>query len=194
MRESWERNRLPRRPQASASEAGLVVRTELVDRDTAEPAPRLVPDRFEDFYRAEWDSVYRPLVATLGDPHLARDAAAEAMARAYQRWSKVRTYSNPQGWVYRVGLNWARSRFRKQRREVLSENLPARSSSRDEIDLDDMEKALRALPLDQRAVVVLRYYMDWSQEEIAGALGIPVGTVKSRIHRGLRRLEQEVTP
>ena len=57
---------------------------------------------------------------------------------------------------------------------------------------DDLERALRALPLDQRAVVVLRYYLDWSQEDVAAALDIPVGTVKSRIHRALKKLEQEM--
>ena len=153
---------------------------------------RLVPDRFEDFYLAEWDSIYRPLAATIGDPDLARDATAEAMARAFQRWSKVRTYRNPSGWVYRVGLNWARSRFRKQRREVLGD--PPRDAGRADVDMPhgDFDRALRSLPVDQRAVIVLRYYMDWSQEDVAAALDVPVGTVKSRIHRALKKLEQEI--
>jgi RNA polymerase sigma-70 factor (ECF subfamily) len=49
--------------------------------------------------------------------------------------------------------------------------------------------AVALLPLDQRAVVVLRFYLDWSTEEVATALGIAEGTVKSRLHRALRRLE-----
>lgn len=157
------------------------------------PTPRVVPDRFEDFFRAEWESIYRPLVATIGDAELARDATAEAMARAYQRWSKVRTYANPCGWVYRVGLNWARSRYRKQSREILRSQ-PAASGRSNEGDFrdGDIEKVLRRLPLDQRAVVVLRYYLDWTHDQIGIALGIPVGTVKSRLHRALKKLEQEV--
>ncbi len=154
---------------------------------------RLVPDRFEDFYLAQWDSIYRPLAATIGDPHLARDATAEAMARAFQRWSKVRLYRNPSGWVYRVGLNWARSRFRKRRREVLGDP-PPHAATDGGIPDHDFDRALRSLPLDHRAVIVLRYYMDWSQEDVAAALGVPVGTVKSRIHRALRKLEQEISP
>ena len=153
---------------------------------------RLVPDRFEDFYLAQWDSIYRPLAATIGDPDLARDATSEAMARAFQRWSKVRSYRNPSGWVYRVGLNWARSRFRKQRREVLGHPPPNAGHTDGVMQSDDLERALRALPLDQRAVVVLRYYLDGSQEDVAAALDIPVGTVKSRIHRALKKLEQEI--
>ncbi len=163
-----------------------------MERTEGPVSARLVPDRFEDFYLAEWDSIYRPLLATVGDPHLARDATAEAMARAFQRWSKVRTYRNPSGWVYRVGLNWARSRFRKQRREVLGDP-PQRAAISDGAIRDDaLDTALRSLPIDQRAVVVLRYYMDWSQEDIASALDIPIGTVKSRIHRALNKLEQEI--
>ncbi len=169
-----------------------MIRTEPMEEVERSASPRLVPARFEDFYRAEWDSVYRPLFATLGDPHLAKDATAEAMARAYQRWSKVRTYRNPSGWVYRVGLNWARSRFRKQRREVLGDPTGVAPSSADELPDNDLDAALQSLPLDQRSVIVLRYYMDWSQEEIAGALRVPIGTVKSRIHRALKKLEQEV--
>ena len=164
-----------------------------MSRVASEPneTPRLTPDRFEDFFRANWNSIYRPLAATLGDADLARDATAEAMARAYQRWSKVRTYGNPSGWVYRVGLNWARSRFRKRRREI-RRAAPGVDGSYDDEYRGDLEEKLRRLPLDHRAVIVLRYYMDWSQEQVASALGIPVGTVKSRLHRALRSLEQEL--
>ena len=172
--------------------ASIVTKMETMEPDTGPASRRLVPDRFEDFYLAEWDSVYRPLAATIGDPHLARDATAEAMARAYHRWSKVSSYRNPSGWVYRVGLNWARSRFRKQKREVLGDP-PVDTAVRDGAIRDtDLDAQLRSLPIDQRAVVVLRYYMDWSQEDIAAALDIPVGTVKSRIHRALKKLEQEI--
>ena len=52
--------------------------------------------------------------------------------------------------------------------------------------------AIARLPLDQRSVVVLRYYLDWSTEEVAEALGVAPGTVKSRLHRALRRLESSL--
>ena len=160
--------------------------------DQQDSTPRLVPQGFEDFYRAEWDSVYRPLAATIGDPHLAKDAAAEAMPRAFQRWSQVRTDPTPPGGVSRVGLTCARSRHRKQRREVLGDAALEPASGDIRIPDDNLPAALNSLSLDQRAVIVLRYYMDWSQDEVATALGIPLGTVKSRIHRALKKLEQEV--
>ena len=73
---------------------------------------------YEEFYRTNFDHLVATLALTLGNLDLAKDAAAEAMTRASQRWNEVATYANPQGWTYRVGLNWARSWFRKRRREL----------------------------------------------------------------------------
>ena len=94
------------------------------------PAPsrshaRLRQRHFPDFYRVNHLSVFRALAATLGDTDLAREAADEAMTRAFQHWQSVSGYDNPPGWVYRVGLNWARSRLRKQKREDLHDAPPA---------------------------------------------------------------------
>ena len=75
---------------------------------------------FDDHHR----SIASALALTLGDDQLASDAAAEAMARAYQRWDDVGCYANPAGWVYRVGLNWARSRRRKLIREIFRSESP----------------------------------------------------------------------
>jgi DNA-directed RNA polymerase specialized sigma24 family protein len=77
-----------------------------------------VTDGFEAFYRAHVDRVYRALAVTLRRDDLAHEAVDEAMARAYARWSVVGTLDNPAGWVFRVGLNWATSWWRKLRRET----------------------------------------------------------------------------
>lgn len=69
---------------------------------------RAADESFTAFYRETWDQVARGLSATLGDRELAAEATDEAMARAYERWAKVRAYDFPAGWVYRVALNWAR--------------------------------------------------------------------------------------
>jgi RNA polymerase sigma-70 factor (ECF subfamily) len=101
---------------------------------------------FEEFYRARGDRVYRAVAVTLGDPELARDATAEAMARAYARWSTVSTVDNPGGWVYRVALNWATSRWRRRRREhPLPDDLDPAAAP---VDLDAVAAltALRTLP------------------------------------------------
>lgn len=159
----------------------------------ATPA-RLRQRHFPDFYRVNHQPVLRALVATLGEPELAREAVDEAMTRAYQRWTTVSTYSNAPGWVYRVALNWARSRLRKQKREDLSD-VPPEQPVHQPLPDPDVEAALRDLPLEARSLVVLRHLLDWSYEEIAAALDMPVGTAKSRLHRVMNELRQtlEVT-
>lgn len=137
---------------------------------------------FPDFYRVNHQPVFRALTATLNNQELAREATDEAMTRAYQRWSKVAQYDNPPGWVYRVGLNWALSRLRKQKREFLADAPPEQPVHQSFPD-PDVENALRSLPVEARSLVVLRHLLDWSYEEIADSLGIPVGTAKSRLHR-----------
>lgn len=142
---------------------------------------------FEAFYRSQADRVYRALAITLGDPQLAREAADEGMTRAFARWSGVRSLQNPGGWVYRVGLNWATSWWRKRRREQplpAAHDLPAADDPQVVVAL----AAVRELPLAQRVVVVCRVLLDLSTVETAELLGIPTGTVKSRLARALTAL------
>jgi RNA polymerase sigma-70 factor (ECF subfamily) len=152
---------------------------------------QLHPTCFEDFYAVQWQEVYRPLAVTLRDPDLAREATDEAMARAYQRWQTVHRYANPSGWTYRVGLNWAISQLRRRKR-VGHGNL-SHNPTWDPPPADPtISRALSHLPMEQRAVVVLRYLCDQSQADIAAALDIPIGTVRSRLSRALDRLREEV--
>ncbi len=142
---------------------------------------------FDAFYRRERATLYRALALTLADRDLAAEAVDEAMVRAYQRWSRLSRYDNPAGWVYRVGLNWAISRTRRiSARSRRTDNRPQTA----ELQLPDPEvaAAVAALPSRSRAVVVLRFDLDWSLEQIAVALDVPVGTVKSRLHRALATL------
>jgi RNA polymerase sigma factor (sigma-70 family) len=142
---------------------------------------------FTDFYRTCWPSVARALALALGDQDLAVEATDEAMARAYPRWDKLRGYDNPAGWVYRVGLNWARSYHRR-----LARRLPfAHPGVAEPAEVADPEirRALLDLPLRQRTVVVCRLLLDWSVDDTAAALGVRPGTVRSRLHRALQSLQ-----
>jgi RNA polymerase sigma-70 factor (ECF subfamily) len=152
----------------------------------------LAPRQFEDFYRSRREQVFRGLALTLRDRDLAADATDEAMARAYQHWRSVSGYNNPEGWVYRVGLNWARSRMRRTKREVRGFRLEDRPAAELAPADPSLASALEQLPVQQRAVVVLRCYFDWSTEQVAKALGVPKGTVKSRLSRALEALESHV--
>ena len=151
----------------------------------------LRPDSFDDFYRSRSTEVYRTLAVVLRDPDLAREAADEAMTRAYARWRTLQRYDNPTGWVYRVALNWSRSRLRRRRREVLVET----PHVRDVVDPPpdpELDRAIAHLPLHHREVVVLRFLLDMPQQDIASYLDIPIGTVKSRLHRALDELRKEL--
>jgi DNA-directed RNA polymerase specialized sigma24 family protein len=155
--------------------------------DTSEIRVVPAPLDFATFYEREYAAVAGALAYTLGDTALGREAADEAMARAFARWSSIREYDNPGGWVYRVGLNWARSVHRRAIRR-----LPLRG--RDEVSQPPVAdpaiaQALADLDVPLRAVVVCRLLLDWSVDDTAHALGVRPGTVKSRLHRALGLLE-----
>ncbi|MEX1005006.1 MAG: sigma factor-like helix-turn-helix DNA-binding protein [Acidimicrobiia bacterium] len=159
--------------------------------DEAPPAHLVRSRTFEDFYRGERDALVRALTLTLRDVSLGTDAADEAMARAYQRWDRVGAYDNPMGWTYRVGLNWARSRIRKLTREVSAEGVEPVVVDPSPLD-PAVARAIDDLSTRHRAVVVLRYFLDWSIDDIARGLELRPGTVKSRLHRSLRALRTEL--
>lgn len=148
-------------------------------------------DAFAAFYRRHGDQVLRALAVTLGDAELARDATQEAMARAWRSWGQVQTFTNPSGWVYRVGLNWARSRLRRLSRELLGA-FGDRHVSAPEPPDPALARAVQSLSSRHRAVVVLRLYLDWSVEDVAAALNIPEGTVRSRQHTAMNHLRQKL--
>jgi RNA polymerase sigma-70 factor (ECF subfamily) len=163
------------------------------------PALAPVPARrsFEAFYRDEVERLYEAMAVTLGDHHVAQEAIDEAMARACARWRTVGAYDRPGGWVYRVALNWARSRWRKVRRELrlvtpADDGPPAASVAGPEPTGGPALAALGQLPLDQRAVVVCRVLLDLDTAQTAAALRIPDGTAKSRLARGLAALRRAI--
>lgn len=146
---------------------------------------------FDSFYTKHRNEIGSALAFTLGSRALGEEAVDEAMARAYQRWKTIGAYENSAGWVYRAGLNWGRSRQRSIFRRKRREDIVARSAT-DVVDLtgvrSELMEALTDLSFEQRSVVVLRYYCDWSVSETAEALKISEGTVKSRSARGLDQL------
>jgi RNA polymerase sigma factor (sigma-70 family) len=147
---------------------------------------------FTLFYEQWRPQVRRGLALTLGDVGLADEAVDEAMTRALASWDKLRDYDRPDGWLYRVGLNWARGVFRKRRYELLADLEPTHHSSHDLLPDHDLIEAVARLSLKLRAVVVARYYLDLSTSEVAEALEVPEGTVKSRLSRALQKLARDL--
>lgn len=154
--------------------------------------PAMTSADFDAFYLEHRDQIGRALAFTVGDVTLGFEAADEAMARAYARWPAVAGYANPTGWVYRTGFNWATSFLRRRTRAARHNRFPIGEDVAPVAPDVDLAAALARLPAHHRAVVVLRYFCDWSVADTAEALGVPPGTVKSRLARALDQLRIEL--
>ena len=143
-------------------------------------------DGYDDFYRATRGRVVAFLWALTGDLPDAQDAAQEAYARAWQRWSTIGGYSNPEAWVRAVGWRVATSRWRKARNRMVAQRRhgPAGPVPAPNEDTVALTSALRRLPVQQRTALVLHHIGGLRVEEIARRTSAPVGTVKSRLSRG----------
>ena len=128
-------------------------------------------------------------------PDEAQDVVQTALIHCYRAWDKVRRAANPDAYVYGVMVNvWAKSRKRRWWGESPTADLPE-SPGRDLTEAADtthtVRPALDRLSNEHRTVVVLRFFADLSERQVAAALGIPIGTVKSRTSRALAQLVED---
>jgi RNA polymerase sigma-70 factor (sigma-E family) len=149
---------------------------------------RVVPRSFELAFADLYRLAYRVAFRILGDRTEAEDVAQEALARAALRWSRL--HERPEGWVCRVASNQAIDRYRRRRRQLQVLAGPVGIVDERLGERGDLVTALRKLPRRQREVVVLRYLADFSEADVAVALGCSVGTVKSQASRGLSALRK----
>ena len=162
----------------------------IIDIVTGEILAPAASISFADFYTAERETLVRALSLALHNADFGADAADEGLMRACQSWSTVASLSNPAGWVYRVGLNWANSALRKRRRHRARQGLLATPYAVSDNHADvDLQRALAQLSDSHRSVVICRYFLDWDVAETAEALGVADGTVKSRLSRALDELQ-----
>jgi RNA polymerase sigma-70 factor (sigma-E family) len=152
---------------------------------------------FLEFFAGEFWPLRRVGFLLCGDWDQAEELAQEAMARTYMVWPRVRGYDRPAAYARKVLVNRHRSLLRRAVVEA-RHRLASRPEDRHEPDFggDDLIlwQALQHLPARQRAAIVLRYYLDLPEAEVARLLGVPVGTVKSLVHRGLTRLRDRLGP
>lgn len=156
----------------------------------------------EDEFTAFCDQVYAPLVGALtllcgGQRGVAEELCQDALARAYRDWHRIRHYDNPAAWVRRVALNLATSQLRRaaaerRARQRLAGRTEASAETRDATLSVAVGEALQRLSEEQRAVVVLRYYLDLSVAQVAEATGRSASAVTSLTHRALQRLRLEL--
>jgi RNA polymerase sigma-70 factor (sigma-E family) len=150
---------------------------------------------FDAFVRARLPALLRFAYALTGDPHTAADLVQDALERTGMRWSRIERQGNPEGYVRRAILNGRVSRWRKHRRETLVDCIPERLTSYEAPSRDDeLWQLLATLPPGQRAVLVLRYYEDMSEVQIAATLGCSPGTVKSQSNKAIAKLRLALNP
>ena len=127
-----------------------------------------------------------------GDRAVGEDLAQEALLRLHQHWPRVRHMASPHAWLSSVGLNlarsWWRRRFAEQRAHRRLPRARPEVLDRELADVMAIRSAIAALPSRQRAALVLRYYSGLSVAETAEALGCAEGTVKSLTHKAIAAL------
>ena len=148
---------------------------------------------FSAFVAARWPRLVRTGVLLGCSEHEAQDLAQNALTRCFQAWHKVQAADDIDAYVYRVLTNTLKSsRKRRWWGEHPVERLPDDSKAEDHASPISLAHTVRAalltLTAEQRAVIVLRYFADLSEEQTADALGIPKGTVKSRTSRAMAQL------
>ena len=154
---------------------------------------------FYDEYARLWSVAF----AMLGDPHLAEETVMEAFSKAFSSWAQIRSADRPSAYLRKIVLNLCRSRLRRRAIEHRVNALAHRRTERDDrgewvarkSDARlDMWDALALLPARQRACVVLRYFDDMTDAQVADVLGCSEGAVKSHLFRARKNLEGILEP
>lgn len=190
-----------RRPResllSSASDEALIARARAGDQLS-----------FEEFVRRHMTAVHRWMVRSVGETD-ADDLTQDVFLRAYRGLSRYREEAPPRVWLAAIANNAIKNRYRSRSRfrRIFSSHPEPDSLAERESDSASPEESVRAgeardsivgalskLPLEFRLPVVLRDLEEWSYEEIAISLELPIGTVKSRIARGRGQLRAILAP
>ena len=175
---------------ANYNEAELVSQAQRGDRSA-----------FGDLVRHHREGVINVVYRMCGDPQLAEDAAQEAFIRAWQKLPGYKPRSPFRNWLFRIATNVALDTLRRERETVELEAVQLQTpnaspeSSYDHTEQAELVRAaVLALPPASRAVLVLREYEGLSYRQIAETLGIPIGTVMSRLNYARTQLAATLAP
>jgi RNA polymerase sigma factor (sigma-70 family) len=158
------------------------------------------PEAFTRLFKRHWDDLYRFCLKRAGSA--GEDIAAEAFRVAFDRRRRYDArYSDARPWLFGIATNLLRDHFRIARREEskLERSVALEALSRSDTELDGLERqllgpdlaaALHGIPAADRDALLLLAWADLDYEQIALALGIPLGTVRSRIHRARQRVRE----
>ncbi len=161
-------------------------------RTTDEPGS---PD-FAAFVAQRSAALFRSAYVLTGSQDSAQELLQEALVRACGRWRRVSEADSPEAYVHRIMINLANDRWRRWRRTAPVQDLADRPVPGDEygrVDTrDQIIRALHRLPMGMRTVIVLHYFHDMSDTQIAATMGISPGTARSQLARGLRKLRDQL--
>jgi RNA polymerase sigma-70 factor (ECF subfamily) len=166
---------------------------------TSEPA--YIPGSVEDFdrlYKSSFNRILYTLYGILGDRTAAEDCTQDAFVRAFKAWKTWKPDAPAEAWLHRIAINVAYNHIRQARLRQVGElvrRLGRPAPGEDPAMLaegSELFRALRHLPPDQAAAVVLRHHHGYTNREIAFALGAPESTIASRLAKAKERLRQEL--
>jgi RNA polymerase sigma factor (sigma-70 family) len=164
--------------------AGLVVVMEINGRGES--------DDFDVFFRGVFAKTVAVAERITAERGSAEDAAVEALAKAHLRWRRVGGQPWREAWVYKVAVHEA---IRRLPRPGPAVPVPAVADLAESVAVRQaLTAALRRLPRRQCEAIVLRYLLDFSEAEVAAALGVSQGTVKTHLHRGVAALRGSLGP
>jgi RNA polymerase sigma-70 factor (sigma-E family) len=170
-----------------------------VEATVSEAGAEAVPAAFDDWVTARGPALLRFAYVLTGNTADAEDVVQDALSRALPRWERLSRAADVDAYVRRMVVNAHTSWWRRFRRrespaaEVRTDEVV--TGPGDGVTADERHRlwaACRALPVDQRTAVVLRYYEQLEYDEIAALTGVREGTVRSRVSRGIAVLRQRM--
>lgn len=168
-----------------------------ITTDQSSPRATGTAPSFEVWAEARVAGLLRFAYLVTGSQHAAEDAVQSALTRACEKWSRVSRTEDPDTYVRRMVVNAHVSSWRRSGRRELSVPQVHDASAADPTEAlardDAVWRVCSALPPQQRAAVVLRFYEDLDYPEIAQVLGVAEATVRSHVHRGLAALRAELS-
>ncbi len=165
----------------------------------AVPLERSVPrteDTLATLHRIHYRSLVRLASLLVGDVQTSEEVVQDAFVRLYLRWGGLRDVERAPAYLRSAVLNGARSQLRRrgvrrrhaERRVISVDAAPAEIGALASYDHHRVVEAMRTLPQRQREALALRFYLDLSEAEMAAAMGVSAGSVKTHLHRGLAAL------
>jgi RNA polymerase sigma-70 factor (ECF subfamily) len=151
---------------------------------------------FAQFWKQTRGEVRAYMICACGNRSDADDLAQECYLRALRNWDRFAGTGSRKGWLFAIArstrADWFRKQFRQMRVSAVNADIAAGETSSKSDDLEIVWKVIEGLESEQREVIHLRFAADLSYAEIAGMLDIPVGTVRSRLHRGLKAVRERI--